>query len=76
MTLARAQASGRLTLCCGAVVSHLQMAPGGDRAEGVVVVDAEGGSQHLLRAELGIVPVTEGPSSWYSHPSIQAALAP
>jgi choline dehydrogenase-like flavoprotein len=52
VTLARARASGRLTLCCGAVVSHVHMAPGGDRAEGVVVLDAERGSQHLLRAGL------------------------
>ena len=29
-----------------------------------------------LRAELGIVAVTEGPSSWYSNPTVQAALAP
>ena len=27
-----------------------------------------------LRAELGIVAVTEGPSSWYSNPTIAAAL--
>ena len=33
VTLARAQASGRVSLCCDAVVSHLQMAPGGGRAE-------------------------------------------
>ena len=28
-----------------------------------------------LRAELGIIPVTEGPISWYSNPAIAAALA-
>lgn len=28
-----------------------------------------------LRAELGIIPVTEGPISWYSNPTIAAALA-
>ena len=55
VTLARAQASGRLTLCCGAVASHVQMAPGGDRAEGVVVVDAERSSRHLLRADLVVL---------------------
>ena len=55
VTLARARASGRLLLCCGAVVSHLQLAPGGARAEGVVVVDAERGSKHLLRADLVVL---------------------
>ncbi|MFN9693703.1 MAG: GMC oxidoreductase, partial [Synechococcaceae cyanobacterium] len=52
VTLERARSSGRLTLCCGAVVSHVPMAAAGDRADGVVVLDAERGSQHLLRAEL------------------------
>ncbi|MEB3361936.1 MAG: GMC family oxidoreductase [Synechococcaceae cyanobacterium] len=52
VTLARARASGRVIVCCGAVVSHLRLAPDGDRAESVVVVDAERGSHHLLKADL------------------------
>ncbi|MEB3168759.1 MAG: GMC family oxidoreductase [Synechococcaceae cyanobacterium] len=55
VTLARAGASGRLLLCCDAVVSHLQMAPAGGRAEGVVVVEADRGGQHLLRADLVVL---------------------
>ena len=55
VTLARARATGRLQLRSEAVVSHLQMAPGQERAEGVVVVDSRSGTRELIRADLMVL---------------------
>ena len=53
-TLARALATGRVRLRCQTTVSHLAMAPGGERAEGVVVI-GPGGRRELLRAPLVVL---------------------
>jgi choline dehydrogenase-like flavoprotein len=54
-TLARARATGRVKVRSQAVVSHLVMAPGQDRAEGVVVVDGVSGRHDLVRAPLVVL---------------------
>jgi choline dehydrogenase-like flavoprotein len=50
--LGRAMASGRVTLCSGAIVSRICGAPGFDRAEAVIAVDRERRSHHRIRAGL------------------------
>ena len=54
-TLARAMATGRVQLRSQAVVSHLVLAPGQRRAEGVVVVDGVSGRRDLVRAPLVVL---------------------
>jgi ubiquinone biosynthesis protein Coq4 len=59
------------------MISHgLEIAAAAQPLFPVIWEDRMADNLDELRAELGIVAVTEGPSSWYSHPSIQAALAP
>jgi choline dehydrogenase-like flavoprotein len=55
VTLARALASGRVVLRPNAVVSHLEMAPGGDRAEAVVFVDAISRDRQRVPAPLVVL---------------------
>jgi len=54
VTLARAQATGRVRLRSRAVVSHVAIRPDRSQAEGVVVVSANGGEE-LLRAPLVVL---------------------
>jgi choline dehydrogenase-like flavoprotein len=55
ITLARALATGRVRLRSQAVVSHLAIEPGRQRAEGVVVVDGVSGRRELVRAPLVVL---------------------
>ncbi|MEB3307408.1 MAG: GMC family oxidoreductase [Cyanobacteriota bacterium] len=52
VTLARALATGRVILRPHAVVSHVEMSPGQDRAEAVVFVDAISRARHRVRSSL------------------------
>ena len=52
-TLARALATGRVVVRPDSVVSHVELAPGGERAEAVVMVD--GASQQRLRVAAPLV---------------------
>ena len=53
ITLARALATGRVVVRPDSVVSHVELAPGGERAEAVVMVD--GASQQRLRVAAPLV---------------------
>jgi choline dehydrogenase-like flavoprotein len=55
VTLARAMATGRVRLRPHAVVSHLQMDPLQERAEGVVLVEGSNGTHQLVRAGLVVL---------------------
>ena len=55
ITLARALATGRVCLRSQAVVSHLQIDPTRQRAEGVVLVDGQSGRRQLVRAPLVVL---------------------
>jgi len=55
ITLARALATGRVRVRSQAVVSHLAIEPGRQRAEGVVVVDGVSGRRELVRAPLVVL---------------------
>jgi choline dehydrogenase-like flavoprotein len=52
VSLARALATGRVQLRSGAVVSHLEMAAAGGRAEAVVLVEASSGRRQRITAPL------------------------
>ncbi len=55
VSLARALATGRVQLRSGAVVSHLEMAPAGGRAEAVVLVEATSGRRERIAAPLVVL---------------------
>ncbi len=55
VTLARALATGRVRLRANAQVSHLQMKPGEDRAEAVVLIDTRSGRMERVAAPLVVL---------------------
>ena len=54
-TLPRAMATGRVALLSQHLVERLMVAPGADRADGVVVIDQIDGQRHTLRADLVVL---------------------